>query len=118
MSALKSIRKFEYRPCRIAAGFDVDFVVGAETIHGRCRDVSDTGIRAALDVFVSVGSSGLLILRHPTGELEIESRIAYAEKDHVGLIFLFRSSWEREITSDYIASISSIADASLIIQFP
>ena len=118
MSELENIRKFEYRPCRIASGFTIDFVMETETIRGICRDVSDTGIRATLDGFVAVGKSGLLILRHPTGELEIESRIAYSEKDHVGLIFLFKSCWEREITSDYIASIKSCADPALIIQFP
>jgi hypothetical protein len=118
MSDLKNIRKFEYRPCRIATGFKIDFILEEETIHGLCLGVSVTGIRAALDGPVAVGRSGLLVLRHPTGELEIESRVAYSEKIHVGLIFLFRSSWESEMTSDYIASIANHVAASQIIQFP
>jgi hypothetical protein len=109
MSDLPNIRKFEYRPSRIAE---------EETIHGVCLGVSVTGIRAALDGPVAVGKEGLLILRHPTGELEIESRVAYLERSHVALIFLFKSSWEQEMTSDYIASIANHATAPQIIQFP
>jgi hypothetical protein len=118
MSDLENVRKFEYRPCRIATGFHVDFVLEEQTIHGICRGVSVTGIRAVLNGFVAVGRSGLLVLRHPTGKLELESRVVYSEKHHVGLMFLFRSALEREMTSDYIASIANHAADSQIVQFP
>jgi len=48
MTEPTSIRKFEYRPCRVTTGFDVDYIVGNETFIGLCRDVSDTGIRVKL----------------------------------------------------------------------
>ena len=105
MSDLDGVRKFEYRPSRIAAGIDVEFKTGGETIQGTCKDVSDTGIRVILDGSVLVGSSGVLTLRHVIGVLALEAQVAYMDKSQVGLTFLFKTNWEREITAEYIASI-------------
>src|SRR5258708_17413205 len=82
MRDLNSTRRFEYRRPRTTTGFSVDFVVGGETLHGLCRNVSDAGIRAEFDgpVPVVVGSFGLLILRHPTRLLKIEAQVDYFEK--------------------------------------
>jgi hypothetical protein len=118
MSELESFRKFEYRPCRIVTGFNVEFVTAGETVQGLCRDVSDSGIRAKLDGSVAVGDSGLLILRHPAGVLEIEAQVAYIEKFQVGLEFRFKTSWERELTIEYIALIVSQSAESQVVPFP
>jgi len=107
MGNINSLRKFEYRPCRLATGFNVDFVAEGEAIHGVCKDVSDAGIRAEFDGSVTVGSSGLLILRHPTGILKLVARVAYCEKYQVGLEFLLDTPSERRMTSDFIAAIST-----------
>jgi hypothetical protein len=80
--------------------------------------VSDQGIRATLDGSTEVGRSGVLILRHPTCVLEIEAQAAYVEKGQVGLAFLFRSSWERAMTVDFIASIADNQGASTVVPFP
>jgi hypothetical protein len=118
MSDLSGVRKFEYRSCRIAAGLDVEFVTDGETIQGTCRDVSDAGIRASLDGSVIVGGTGLLTLRHPIGVLELEAQVAYIEKSQVGLTFLFKTTWEREITAEYIASIVNLTVPSQVVRFP
>jgi hypothetical protein len=118
MTHPSSIRRFEYRPCRIATGFDIDFVSGGETLHGLCRDVSDAGIRATLDGSVEVGSSGLLILRPPTGLLELEAQVAYIEDRQVGLVFLFDTPWECALTIEFIASIANHEAPFLIVRFP
>ena len=118
MSDLKGVRKFEYRSCRIAAGLDVEFVTDGETIKGTCKDVSEAGVRASLDGSVSVGSSGLLTLRHSIGVLELESQVAYVEGSQVGLTFLFKTNWEREITAEYIASIVNLMIPSQVVRFP
>jgi hypothetical protein len=99
-------------------GFDVDFEAGDETFHGLCRDVSDAGIRVEFDGSVVVGIGGLLILRHPTGVLKLEARVAYIEKCQVGLLFLFTSQWERELTIEFIASIANHTGNSQVICFP
>lgn len=118
MIDLKHVRKFEYRPCRITTGFDVDFAVGDEILFGRCRDVSDTGIRVAFDGSVVVGDSGLLTLRHPMGILKLEAHVAYIDKTHVGLVFDFETPRERSATAEYMAGIASHGDVSTIIEFP
>jgi hypothetical protein len=118
MNGLGSVRKFEYRPCRIETGFNVDFVTDAETLYGCCKDVSDAGIRATLDRPAEVGCSGLLILRHPTGVLEIQAQVAYVDHCQVGLVFTFRTPWEHELTNEYIASIVNPLAASLVVRFP
>ena len=118
MNELDSIRRFEYRPCRLKTGFGVDFVAGGETLHGLCRDVGDAGICAEFDGSLAVGASGLLILRHPAGVLKLEARVAYIEKCQVGLVFLFQTPAECEITSEFIASIANDATAPRLIRFP
>ena len=117
MSELDSIRKFEYRPSRISTGFSVEFVTAEESIQGLCRDVSDSGVRARLDGSVAVGDTGLLILRHPAGVLEIEAQVAYIDRFQVGLEFRCKTSWERELTIEYIALIASHTPDSQVVPF-
>jgi hypothetical protein len=112
-----SVRKFEYRPCRITAGFDLEFVAEGKTLHGLCEDVSNEGIRAILDGSVVVGSFGLVIFSHSTGVLELEAQVAYLDKHHVGLVFLFQTPWERGIINRLIASIQSRTGDSIIVSF-
>lgn len=107
MSDLESVRKFEFRPCRMKAGFDVTFVAGGETIHGVCRDLSGSGVRAEFDGHVTIGSSGELILRHPSGALNLEAQVAYIEKNQVGLVFLFRTPSECALVARLIAAIAN-----------
>lgn len=118
MRDMKSIRKFEYRPCRIETGFDVDFVAGGETLSGLCRDVSDTGIRVKLDGSVAVGDSGILILRHPTGVLKLEAHVAYIDKCHVGFVFAFETQRERAMAIEFMAVIAHRSSASMVVRFP
>ena len=106
------MRKFEYRRPRMKTGFSVDFVVEGETLHGLCSDVSDEGIRAEFDGPITVGSSGLLILRHPTRVLKIEAHVAYFEKCQVGLSFLFQPPQERATTTQFIDLITNRSSTS------
>jgi hypothetical protein len=118
MNDLNNIRKFEYRPCRIPTGIELKFDVEGETLRGLCKDVSNEGVRATLDGSVAVGSAGLLVLRHPAGVLEIEAQVAYIEDCHVGLAFVLRTSWERGMTNDFIASIADHGGSAPILPFP
>jgi hypothetical protein len=113
-----SIRKFEYRTCRITTGFDVDFMPGKETLHGTCRNVSNSGICATFYDPVAAGSSGMLILRHPSGVLELEAMVVYVEQNEVGFEFLFQSPRESAMTAEYMNSIADQAASSLIVRFP
>jgi hypothetical protein len=117
MKIEESIRKFEYRPCRITAGFDLEFVAEGKTLHGLCEDVSDDGIRATLNGSVVVGSFGLVIFCHSTGVLELEAQVAYLDGTHVGLVFLFQTPWERGIINHLIASIRSSSGEPIMASF-
>lgn len=117
MSESENIRKFEYRPSRIATGFDVDFVSGESKFLGLCKDVSDTGIRAIFDEPLAVGSTGVLILRHPAGRLQLQAQVSYVEKRQVGFVFVFNSAWEREMTTGYIASIARDTASTPVVRF-
>ena len=102
---MDSIRNFVFRKPRMKTGFQVGFSCGGPQFRGLCKDVSEAGIRAEFDDPISVGSSGLLILRPPTGVLELRAQVAYIEKRQVGFLFLFQTSWERRMTIEFIASI-------------
>ncbi|MGA3222707.1 MAG: PilZ domain-containing protein [Acidobacteriaceae bacterium] len=117
MRALDGIRRFTYREPRMATGFRVDFVTADSPFRGLCRDVSDAGIRAEFDDPLTVGGSGLLILRPPTGVLELRARVAYIEKQQVGLLFLFETPWERRMTVQFIATIGDNRGRSANLRF-
>jgi hypothetical protein len=117
MKDLESVRKFEYRPCRIETGFNVEFMSGQQRFHGQCRDVSNAGIRAKLDGQVVVGSSGTLTLHHPRSVLELEARVIYIDKEHAGFAFKFQSPLEVEMTTAYIAAIVNLKATPLIVRF-
>ena len=112
-----SIRRFEYRPCRITASFDLEFVALGKTFNGLCEDVSYEGIRATLDGSVVVGSFGLVIFSHATGVLELEAQVAYVERGHIGLVFLFQTPWERGTIANLIASFQNESGGSLILPY-
>jgi len=118
MTDLESVRKFEYRPCRIAAGFDVEFTTGGQSFQGVCGDVSNAGVRVKFDGQVAAGSSGLLILHHPRSVLELQAHVVYTDQDHVGLAFEFQTPWEVEATTEYIAAISNSKAAPVVFRFP
>jgi hypothetical protein len=93
----KEVRNFEYRPCRFSAGFELEFVSEGKTIFGLAEDISDDGICATLDGKVKVGSFGTVRFPHSSSELELEAQVAYINRGHVGLAFLFATPWEQEM---------------------
>ena len=117
MRDLDSIRRFVYREPRIAGGFHVDFAPGSSPFQGLCRDISEAGVRAEFDDPIIVGGSGLLILRPPTGVLELRAQVAYIEKRQVGLFFLFETPWQRRMTNEFIAAIASHTGMAPIVRF-
>jgi len=107
MRALHGIRRFVYREPRMAVGFHVDFVTEGSSFRGLCRDVSDAGIRAEFDDPLTVGGTGLLILRPANGVLKLRAQVAYVEREQVGLLFLFETPWERRMTIEFMTAIGN-----------
>lgn len=106
MTNLENVRRFIYRESRLVTAFQVEFIVARSTLRGVCRNVSDAGIRAEFDDPLIVGGSGLLILRPPSGILELQAQVAYIQRRQVGLLFVFANLWERTMTMMFIASIA------------
>jgi hypothetical protein len=99
----------------MAAGFHVDFVTENSSFRGLCRDVSDAGIRAEFDDPLTVGGTGLLILRPANGVLKLRAQVAYIERQQVGLLFLFETPWERRMTVEFMAAIGNDGGRSAIV---
>jgi len=118
MTPPASVRRFEYRHCRVSTGFEVEFVVNGKALFGTCKDVSDDGVRVCVDGSLEVGDSGLLILRYRASALEVEAQVAYMQQCHVGLIFVFSTGWERQVTGEFIASIASELGDLSVVRFP
>ena len=114
----KNIRKFEYRHFRMKADLSIEFIVAGTVVHGSSEEVNYAGIRAKLDGQVSAGQTGLLILRHQAGVLELEAQVVNVDKCQAGLVFHFQSDWERELTIEYIAAIADHAPSSLLLRYP
>ncbi len=114
---MDSIRRFVYREPRTSTAFRVNFIAAGPPLHGSCRDISETGIRAEFDDPIAIGDSGLLILRPPTGVLEMRAQVAYIEKRQVGLVFLFETPWERTMMIEFIAAIANDPSTSAIVRF-
>jgi hypothetical protein len=115
MSVVNNLRKFQYREPRLKTGFGVEFLAGGERFFGLCKDVSSAGIRGEFEGPIVVGRDGLLILRAPVGALELQACVAYIEKRQVGLLFLFKTPWERTTTLEFIAEISKGAGAKPVV---
>lgn len=108
MSGENTMRDFVYRKPRMKTGFQVEFSCEGPPFLGLCKDVSEAGIRAEFDDPIVVGSSGLLILRPPTGVLELRAQVAYIERRQVGLLFLFQTPWESRMTMEFLADIEKL----------
>jgi PilZ domain len=101
------MRKLEYRRPRLVSAFDIEFVVGGQTLYGQCKDSSATGIRAELDCPVAVGCSGLLTLHYHEGIVKRRARIAYRNGLMIGLSFLSNEPDESNDPTQLIALVTN-----------
>jgi hypothetical protein len=85
---LRNIRKLEYRNARHGSAVTIHFAVDGETFRGYCNDLSESGLRACLNLPVAMGSLGLLTLHHRDGAITRRARVACVEGLTVGLSFL------------------------------
>jgi hypothetical protein len=82
------IRKLEYRSARLPAAVTLHFAVDGETFRGYCNDLSESGVRASLNLPVALGSLGSLTLHFRDGAVTRRARVACVEGLTVGLSFL------------------------------
>ena len=81
------MQKFEYRTPRISTNFPIRLTVDGKEICGRCTDISEGGLGAALPQALPVGAVGAVALVSPTQEIEVRAKIvAYLDLDRSGQI--------------------------------
>jgi len=69
------MQKFEYRTPRISTDFPIRLTVNETLICGRCTDISEGGLGAALPQIAPVGAVGAVVLESPTQEIEVRAKI-------------------------------------------
>jgi PilZ domain len=101
------MRKLEYRCPRLGSMIEIEFAVNGETLYGRCKDISASGIRAEFDRPATVGSYGPLVLHHGEGAVRRRAQVAYLDGLIVGVSFLSSESGEGDEVARLIALIAS-----------
>jgi hypothetical protein len=69
------MQKFNYRAPRIFTDFPIRLAVDEALICGRCTDIGEEGLGAALPQLAPVGTVGAVILVSPVQEIEVRARI-------------------------------------------
>ena len=69
------MQKFNYRAPRVSTDFPIRLAVDETLICGRCTDIGEDGLGAALPQLAPVGTVGAVILVSPVQEIEVRARI-------------------------------------------
>lgn len=104
LSGLENIRAFQYRLSRQAAGFRVEFVTGAGTAIGQCRNISPSGIQAHFDLQLEEGSSGRLALYLAAGRCEVGAVVKRVAAEETALEFRCETPYEEQRLADLLGS--------------
>jgi hypothetical protein len=100
------MQKFEFRSPRFAVDLPVQFTVAQSILPGRCRNISSEGMRLELRQSLPLGACGTVLLSCQGRPLELNVRVAYSEKTHDGVEFLYRSESERNAVVRLVALLS------------
>ena len=103
---MAEIHSFAYRMPRISLDHDMQFVVDGIPIHGRTRDVSDTGLLTRLDAVVVPGARGSIRWKFGGCTVEIDAQVEHANFLEVGLSFQFTSEPERQFVRTLVKVLS------------
>lgn len=114
---MEKVRAFKYRLARQVAGFRVVFSTEARTAIGHCRNFSPSGVEARFDVRLEEGSSGLLILHHPAGVLEVEAAVTRVSEEDAGLEFRCETSEQRNRLAELLGT-QEVEIASSFASYP
>jgi hypothetical protein len=78
------MQKFNYRAPRISTDFPIRLALDEALICGRCTDIGEDGLGAALPQLAAVGTVGAVILVSPVQEIEVRAQIV-AHSDLEGI---------------------------------
>lgn len=103
------MQKFEYRSPRFAVDLPVKLAVEQSTLPGRCRDISQEGMRLELSQPLPPDACGTVFLSYRDQPLELSVRVAHTGSAHDGVEFIYKSQLEREAVARLVASFAASA---------
>ena len=103
------MQKFEYRSPRFAVDLPVELAVEQSTLPGRCKDISNEGMRLELSCPLPPDACGTVFLSYRDRALQLNIRVAHTGTTHDGVEFVYNSDHEREAVARLIASLSVTA---------
>jgi len=110
------MQRFEYRSPRFAVDLPVQLAVEESILAGRCKNISEEGMKLELSRPLPLNARGTVMLICQDRPLELNIRVAYSGKTHDGVEFLYNSDSERIAVAHFVASLAgSAARPSLIV---
>jgi hypothetical protein len=109
------MQKFEYRSPRFAVDLPVQFTVEQSTVPGRCRNISQEGMRLELRQPLPPDARGTVILSCQDHSLELSVRVTNSGKIHEGVEFIYNSDSERDAVAHLVASLACSANRPRLI---
>ena len=97
------MQKFHYRSPRYHVDLPVVLVLDDSSVSGRCREISNDGMKVEFLHPVAGNACGTLRIGRGDSSLEIRARVARIGDDNDGVKFLFASEKERRALQRLVA---------------
>jgi hypothetical protein len=104
-----SMQKFEYRSPRFTVDLPIQFTFEQSTLPGRCRDISNEGMRLELRQPLPADARGTVFLSCGDRPLQLSVRVAHTGVAHDGVEFVYQSDHERGAVARLVASLAVAA---------
>lgn len=101
------MRSFNYRVPRYSVDLPVQVVRGEESQFARCTEISRDGMRIESDEWLRLGTRAFVQVPHHPQDACLPIRIANAQCDSYGAVFIFESSDQRNLVNSLIASLTT-----------
>jgi hypothetical protein len=99
------MRKFDYRAPRIPIDLPVTFMQGRSTQLGRCKEISEEGMKIELSEPASLNSLGSAYLTCEGFSLSVAVQVMHMGPDASGVKFLYESRAQRDTVCRLVASL-------------
>jgi len=101
------MQKFNYRVPRYTVDLPVCLRVDGLSITGRCREISQEGMKLEAAQPLPPDYCGVVSLSYQGVALEIQARLTHTDGEQEGLKFVFASEAERDAVGRLVARLST-----------
>ena len=101
------MQRFDYRSPRIPVDLPVRLTAENSTRIGRCRDISNEGMRLELRQPLPPDACGTVSMTFRNETLELNVRVAHAGATQHGMKFIYTSDSERNAVARLVASLAT-----------